>query len=112
MKRINNSNFELLQDVINELEFNYKEEDVQNLEKLTGYWIEIVGSEISKFSKVLEISTDNILTIVCSDCFAANELYLEKERLLKKMNEKAHELGIKIKDIRFNYKKWKEQNDV
>lgn len=112
MKRINNSNFELLQDVIKELEFNYVEKDVQNLEKLMLYWVEVVGNKISQFSKVLEISADNILTIVCSDSFVANELYLEKNNLLKKLNEKAQNLGIKIEDIRFNYKKWKEQNDV
>lgn len=112
MKRINNSNFELLQDVIKELEFNYVEEDVQNLEKLMHYWVEVVGNKISQFSKVLEISADNVLTIVCADSFAANELYLEKDNLLKKLNEKTQNLGIKIKDIRFNYKKWKEQNDV
>lgn len=112
MKRINNSNFELLQDVIKELEFNYVEDKFQSLEKLTSYWVETVGSKISKFSKVLEFSTDNVLTIVCADSFVANELYLEKDKLIKIMSGKAKNLGIKIEDIRFNYKKWKEQNDV
>ena len=112
MKRINNSNFELLQDVIKELEFNYVEDKFQNTEKIAGYWIETVGSKISKFSKVLELSDDNMLTVACADSFVANELYLEKAKLLKIMNDKAENLGIKIKDIKFNYKKWKEQNDV
>ena len=112
MKRINNSNFELLQDVIKELEFNYVEDKFQNIEKITNYWVEVVGSKISKFSKVLEYSTDNVLTIVCADSFVANELYLEKDKLLKIMNSRTENLGIKIEDIKFNYKKWKEQNDV
>ena len=112
MKRINNSNFELLQDVIKELEFNYVEDKFQNLEKLANYWVESVGSKISKFSKVLEFSADNVLTIVCADSFVANELYLEKDKLLKIMNSRTENLGIKIEDIKFNYKKWKEQNDV
>ena len=57
----------------------------------------------------MEFSADNILTVVCSDSFVANELYLEKNKLTKLMNEKTKNLGIEIKDIRFNYKKWKEQ---
>ena len=109
MKRINNSNFELIQDVIKELEFNYVEEKVGEFEKLTGYWVEVVGNKISQFSKVFEISADNTLTIVCADSFVANELYLEKIQLLKKMNDKTKNLGITIKDIRFDYKKWKEK---
>ena len=109
MKERNNLYFESLQNVIKDLQFNYDESKFETSEKLTGYWIETVGNKISQFSKVLEFSTDNILTIVCSDSFVANELYLEKNKLTKLMNEKTKNLGIEIKDIRFNYKKWKEQ---
>lgn len=109
MKERNNLYFESLQNVIKDLQFNYDESKFETGEKLAGYWIETVGNKISQFSKVLEFSTDNILTIVCSDSFVANELYLEKNKLTKLMNEKTKNLGIEIKDIRFNYKKWKEQ---
>lgn len=101
--------FESLQSVIKDLQFNYDESKFETDEKLAGYWIETVGNKISQFSKVLDFSADNILTIVCSDSFVANELYLEKNKLTKLMNEKTKNLGIEIKDIRFNYKKWKEQ---
>ena len=111
MKRINNSNFELLEDIIKNLDFNYDPSHSQTLEKLCGYWSEIIGNKISKFSKVLEISDDNTLTVACADSYIANELYFEKAKLLKKMNEKTRELGIKIVDIRFDYKKWKESNN-
>ena len=111
MKRINNSNFELLEDIIKSLEFNYDPNHNQTLEKLDCYWNETIGNKISKFSKVFEISDDNILTVVCADSFIANELYFEKTRLIGNMNEKAKKLGIKIVDIRFDYKKWKERNN-
>ena len=109
MKRINNSNFELLQDVIKELEFNYVEDKFQNIEKLANYWIETVGDKISKFSKVLELSDDNMLTIVCADSFVANELYLKKDNLLKSMCKKIAEQGIKLEvaDLNINYRRWK-----
>ena len=104
-----NPYFESLKSVIKDLNLNYNENKVNNDEMMASYWVEIVGNKISQFSKVLEISSDNILTIVCSDSFVANELYFEKSQLLKKMNEKAESLGITIKDIRFDYKKWKEK---
>lgn len=104
-----NPYFESLKSVIKDLNLNYDENKVNNVEVLADCWIEIVGNKISQFSKVLEISADNTMTIVCSDSFVANELYFEKSQLLKKMNEKTNNLGITIKDIRFDYKKWKEK---
>ena len=68
-----------------------------------------LGEKISKFSKVLELTSSNVLIIVCSDSYAANELYYVKTKLLENMNEKVKNLGIEIKDIKFDYKKWKEQ---
>jgi len=111
MKRINNSNFERIEDVIKSLDLKYNQEEFLTIEKLDNYWIEIVGKKISEFSKVFDISSDNKITITCADSFIANELYFEKEKLLKRMNEKAQETGIIIQDIRFDYKKWKERNN-
>ncbi len=111
MKRINYSNFELLEDVIKELDFNYNPQKIQNIEVLQNFWQEVVGKKIINLAKVHSFSDDNKLTIVCSDSFVANELYLEKAKLVDKMNKKAHETGIKIKDINFDYKKWKETDD-
>ena len=108
MKRLNNSNFELLEDIIKNLDFNYDPSHNQTLEKLSCYWNDTIGNKISKFSKVLEISDDNILTVICADSFIANELFFEKEKLIKKMNEKVQSMGIKIKDIKFDYKNLEE----
>ncbi len=109
MEKRSNLYFESLQNVIKDLQFNYDENKIQKEEALSEYWKETVGNKISQFSKVYEISADNILTVVCSDSFVANELYLEKDKLIRLMKEKSENLGIKIEDIRFNYKKWKEQ---
>ncbi len=111
MKRINNSNFERIEDVIKSLDLKYNQEEFLTIEKLDNYWIEIVGKKISEFSKVFDISSDNQITITCADSFIANELYFEKEKILKRMKEKAQETGIIIQDIKFDYKKWKERNN-
>lgn len=109
MKKLNNSNFELIEDVIKELDLKYNQNDENVLDKMNKYWTEVAGDKISTFSKVIDISKDNILTIACSDSFVANELYFEKQNLLNYMNKNVQNLGIIIKDIKFNYKKWKEE---
>lgn len=109
MGKIHYSNFETLQDIIKNIDFNYSEESVQTLEQLSDIWKKIIGNKISQFTKVYDFSSDNILTIVCSDSFVANELYMEKIKLLKMMKEKAEKTGINIVDILFNYKKWKNE---
>lgn len=110
MKKINNSDFELIQNIIENIDLNYETTQQQAKEELFNSWEEIIGNKISKFSKLFEISADNILTIICKDSFVANELYFEKEKILSLINEKAEKLGIKLKDIKFDYKKWKEHD--
>ena len=108
MKKINNSNFETIQEIISGLKFNYEASSAIKKEEFLSSWEDIVGKKISKFSKLLEISDDNIATVVCADSFVANELFYEKDKILAIMIEKAEKLGIEIKDVIFNYKRWKE----
>lgn len=107
MEKLNNSNFELLKNIFKDISFDYDETQTEAKEELFKSWEEIIGNKISKMSKMYEIS-DDVLTIACSDSFVANELYFEKEKIMSLIEEKAQKLGIKIKDIKFNYKIWKE----
>lgn len=111
MKKLNNSNFELIEDIIKTIDLKYDGTLQKNIECLEEFWEEIVGEKISKISRVYDILKDNSVVVVCSDSFIANELYLEKDKLLNDMNYKTEKLGIKIKDIKFDYKKWKEKNN-
>ena len=111
MKRINNSNFELLEDIIKTIDFNYNPDSQNVVNELNALWREVVGNKISKYSKVYEISSDNNLTIICADSYISNELLFNKNKLIDFMNEKTKKLGIKIEDIRFDYKKWKEKSN-
>ena len=110
MKKLKYSNFELLKNVFEEIAINYDESKTQAKQELFDSWQEIIGEKISKFSKLYEISDDNVLTIACTDSFIANELFMEKQKIFTLIVEKAEKLGINIKDIRFNYKIWKESS--
>lgn len=109
MKRLNYSNFELIEDVISELKFNFSENEAERLNKLADIWVEVVGNKFSQFTKVLEVSADNKLTIICSDSFVANEIYLKKDDFLGFVREKIVEQGIEIEivDLNINYRRWK-----
>ncbi len=110
MQKIKYSNFELLKDIFEDMDLRSDKFDADNTKMLEVIWKEIVGDKISAYSKVEGLSSNNILKIVCSDSYAANELYYEKEKLIELMNKKTVKTGIEIKDIKFNYKKW-ETND-
>lgn len=108
MKRLNNSDFDLIQNIIKDIDFNYEETSQLKKEELFGLWKDIIGEKISKFSKPMDLSSDGILTIACSDSFVANELYFEKDKIFSLLQEKSEKMGIKLKDIKFDYRKWKE----
>ena len=108
MKRLNNSNFSSIEDIIKNLNFNYDEKNAKNIELLSKYWKEAIGEKVSTLSKVYEYSNNNVLTVICSDSYTANELYYVKDKIINIMNEKTKNMGIKIKDIKFDYKRWKE----
>ena len=111
MKKINNSNFELLKDIIKTIDLNYNPDTNEKLKEIGYLWEEIIGAKIAALSKVYKLSTDNKLTIICSDSIVANELLFNKDKLITYMNDKTEFLGIKIKDIIFDYRKWKEKSD-
>ena len=111
MKKLNNSNFELLEDIIKTIDFNYDIGLQKNKELFCKYWAEIVGDNISQISKVYDIQSDGTVIIVCENSYVANELFMEKENLICKMIKKTENMGITIKDIKFDYRKWKELNN-
>ncbi len=108
MKKLNYSNFELIENIIKDINFNYKKDNCEKLENVKDCWVETIGKKISSIAKVYKITDDNILTILCSDSYAANELYLSKEKIIEILNKKTEKFKIKIEDIIFSYKQWKE----
>ncbi len=111
MVKLNNSSLNNLEDIIKGIKLNYDPKKETALETLSKNWIETIGNKISKFSKVYEITSDNILKVVCSDSIVANELYKEEEKILKNMNKKMAKTGIELKGIQFNYRKWEESKN-
>ena len=107
MKKIRYSNFESINDVINQIGFKYDKPLEDKKEAFFNSWEELVGKKLAMVSRPIELDSKNILLISCKNSFIANELFLSKKNLLSLLEEKAAEIGLEIKDIRFDYKNWK-----
>ena len=99
MNKLNNSSFEMIQDIIKDLELENLKGNSEVKSGLANLWSETVGDKISKFSRFIDILPNNSLIISCADSYVSNELYYNKDKILEIM---------KINDIIFNYKDWKE----
>ncbi len=106
MAKMNNFSMDSLKDVINSIKLNYNSEKENNLELCSKFWTETVGEKISEYSRVKNITSDNILELICSDSIVANELYNAENIILEKLNKKLEEYGIKISGMKFNYRNW------
>ncbi len=109
MKKLNNSNFVLIKDIINDLNINYNADAGQKKEELYNKWKDIIGEKIAEYSQLTDVLSNGTAVIQCSDSFVANELYFEKEKILHLLVKESEKTGIIIKDIKFDYKKWKER---
>jgi|GEM_PF-4505052 len=110
MSKLSGQNFELIQDIIKTLDFSFEKSMIDKIGQLQKILEETEAGKFVPMPRVYDILENGTAVIVCADSFIANELYFEKEKLLKTMKEKADKLGIRIKDLKFDYKKWKERN--
>ena len=68
-----------------------------------SFWNDIVGTKFAKFSKPLAIKY-NTLYVSAKSPVVVSELNFCKAKILEKLNSYSNALGIKIKDIKFDYK--------
>jgi len=109
MRKLNNSDFESIENIIKGLNIKYEEYRINEAEVIQSCWNETIGNKISKFTKVYKINTDKVITVICSDSYVSNELYYQKDKIIQLMNKKLQKVGIQISDVKIDYRKWEEQ---
>jgi predicted nucleic acid-binding Zn ribbon protein len=65
------------------------------------HWAEIVGPEIAKRTKPLQIR-NGVLTVAVQNSIWAQELTFNKKMIIKKLSERVGENSNTVKDIHFN----------
>lgn len=108
MKKIKYSDFESIHEIIGQIDLKYDQSIENNKSLLFEEWKNIIGEKISSLSKPVELSDKNLLKISCANSFVANELFMQKQNLIVIINEKAKEYNLKVRDLIFDYKSWKQ----
>ena len=73
---------------------------------LYKFWGKIAGSKFAEKSKPYSIVKGGTLVIACQNAIVAQELTLRKNQLLTKFLPYLKSLKINVKDLRFDPKKW------
>lgn len=75
---------------------------------LFKFWPKIAGKKFEKYSAPQAITPSNVLVVACANAAVSAELTMFKQEILKKIKIYANPLGIKIEDINFSHKIWKQ----
>ena len=76
---------------------------------LFKFWSKIVGKKFEKLSKPISINQRDELIVACANSMVTSELLLFKTDILKKMEPYTKPLKIKIVDIVFSHKIWRDE---
>lgn len=73
---------------------------------LCKFWGKVAGEKFAQNSKPYSMMKGSVMVIACKTPTVAQELMLRKTQLLVKFQPYAESLNIKVKDLKFDSKKW------
>ena len=73
---------------------------------LYKFWAKIAGEKFAKHSKPYSMLGGGVMVIACENPVIAQELMLKKTQLLVKFKPYLTSLKMTVKDLRFDTKKW------
>ena len=76
---------------------------------LYKFWEKIVGKKFAEKSRPYSMVGGGLMIISCANSAVAQELVLQKTQLLIKLQPYLKSLHLKVKDLKFDCKKWVEE---
>lgn len=76
---------------------------------LYKFWRKVVGEKFGEKSKPYSMMGGGVLVVACANSAIAQELMLQKTQIVVKLEPYLKSLHIKIKDIKFDPKKWENE---
>lgn len=73
---------------------------------LCKFWKKVAGEKFAQNSKPYSMIKGSIMVIACKTPIVAQELMLRKTQLLVKFKPYVESLDMKLTDLRFDAKKW------
>ncbi|MBD5403277.1 DUF721 domain-containing protein [bacterium] len=106
MKKILYTKFQNMDEIIAKLMERAEIKKAITRSNLCKFWGKVAGEKFAQNSKPYSMIKGSIMVIACKTPIVAQELMLRKTQLLVKFQPYAESLNIKVKDLKFDAKKW------
>lgn len=77
---------------------------------LYKFWSKVVGEKFAMSSKPYSMLGSGVMVVACKNNIVAQELMLKKVQLLEKFKPYLKSLKMNVKDLKFDAKKWVEED--
>lgn len=111
MKKILYTKFQNIEDIIADLIKNAAVRKALTRANLYKFWRQVAGEKFAKNSKPYSMIKGSIMVIACKTPTVAQELMLRKTQLLVKFQPYVESLHMKLTDLRFDAKKWVDEEN-
>jgi len=105
-KKILYTDFETTESIIEKMLSSTEIKKAVTRNNLYKFWAKIVTKKFSDKSKPYSMMGNGILIVACESSAVAQELLLQKAQILEKFQPYLKSLHFKVKDIKFDPKKW------
>ena len=109
MKKILYTNFQNIDEIIEDMMKNAAIRKAMTRANLYKFWAKVAGEKFAQNSKPYSMTKGSVMVIACKTPTVAQELMLKKTQLLVKFKPYVESLNMKLTDLRFDAKKWVEE---
>ncbi len=106
MKKILYTKFQNMDEIIAKLMEKAEIRKAITRSNLCKFWNKVAGEKFAQNSKPYSMIKGSIMVIACKTPIVAQELMLRKTQLLVKFKPYVESLNMKLTDLRFDAKKW------
>ncbi len=110
MEKIRYTKFKYIDDIIQKLAQKAEVKKAITRSNLCKFWNKVAGDKFSQNSKPYSMIKGGTMVIACKTPAVAQELMLRKTQLLVKFQPYTESLNINLKDLKFDPKKWVEED--
>lgn len=106
MKKVLYTNFVSTEEIIADMLENKDIKKAVTRSNLYKFWSKAAGEKFADKSKPYSMLGGGTMVIACENAIVAQELMLKKTQILVKLQPYLKSLNIKVKDLKFDPKKW------
>jgi len=111
MKKILYTKFKNIDEIIAEMAKHAAIRKAMTRANLCKFWSKVAGEKFAQNSKPYSMIKGSIMVIACKTPVVAQELMLRKTQLLVKFKPYVESLNMKLSDLRFDAKKWVDEEE-